>query len=60
MSTVMGIFSDMPAGTVIFLVILVGLCIKFGGANLFKDKGGGSGKGSSSGGVSGGSDSAAG
>lgn len=52
MSTIMGIFSDVPAGTVIFLVILVGLCIKFGGSNLFKDSGGGSGKSGSGGGTS--------
>lgn len=44
MDAIIGIFSDVPAGTVIFLVVLAGLMIKFSGPNLFKDKGGGSGK----------------
>lgn len=53
----MGIFSDMNLGTVILIVAVIGLAIKFGGANVFRDDGkkGGSGK-SSGGGSSSGSD----
>lgn len=40
----------METGTLIILVIVAGLCIAFGGQNIFKNKGGNGGSGGNSGG----------
>lgn len=46
----MGIFSDMNLGTVVLIVAILGLAIKFGGSNVFRDDGKKGGSGKSSGG----------
>lgn len=48
----MGIISDMNIGTVILIVVVIGLAIKFGGGNVFRDDGKKGGSGKSSGGSS--------
>lgn len=48
----MGIFSDMNLGTVILIVAVIGLAVKFGGGNVFRDDGKKGGSGKSSGGNS--------
>ena len=42
----------MEMGTVIVVAIVAGLCLAFGGKNLFKNQGGGGNGGSSNGGSS--------
>lgn len=42
----------METGTIIVLVVIFGLCIAFGGGNVFKDKGGGDNSGRSNSGNS--------
>lgn len=49
----MGIFSDMELGQIIVIIVIIGLCIFFGGKNVLRDDGGSNGKGGSGGGNSG-------